>query len=94
MKILTKKGNLVLDGHFSQDIKCDLVVVLRTQPKVLRERLKERDWSAGKIEENVQAEIMEVIMQEAIETGQKVLEIDTTGKTPGLAVKEIEKNLD
>jgi len=85
------KANLVLDGHFSHDMKTDLVVVLRTQPKVLRERLQAKGWTAGKVEENVQAEIMEVIKQEAWETGQKMLEIDTTGKKPEHVVKEIEK---
>jgi len=92
-RITKGKANLVLDGHFSQDVPNDLIVVLRTDPKVLRERLQGRSWNTAKIEENIQAEIMEVVKQEALGTGRRVLEINTTGKEPEIVVKEIERSL-
>jgi len=42
-----------------------LVVVLRTDNSVLYDRLKKRDYSQSKIDENLDCEIMEIIAQEA-----------------------------
>ena len=44
-----------------------------------------------KIEENVLSEIMEVVLQEAMESGKVVKEVDTTNKDPEDAAKEIVK---
>ena len=81
--------NLVLDSHYSHDIKNDLTVILRTNPSELRGRMKRKGWGKEKIEENIEAEIMEVCKTEALEYGRKVLEIDTTGKKPYSVVEEI-----
>ena len=62
------KGGLVLDYHgvdlFPQDW-FDLVVVLTTDNTILYSRLEDRSYSDYKIQENVTAEIMQVILQEA-----------------------------
>jgi len=88
-EIKTMKVDLVLDSHYSHEIENDLTVILRTNPRELRERMKKKNWPEKKIEENVQAEIMEICKAEAFELGRKVLEIDTTKKTPEEAVEEI-----
>ncbi len=78
-------GNLedtILVSHYSHDMACDIIVVLRAGPGELRKRLERRGWSEAKIEENLEAEIMEVILEEARQTGKRVLVADTTGKGP------------
>ncbi len=78
-----KERFLVMDGHvadlISKDL-VDLVVVLKCNPKVLRERLKEKGYFEEKIEENVEAEIMEICLNDALEAfgEEKILVIDTS----------------
>lgn len=79
-EIMKLGGNLVLESHYAHIFPCDFVVVLRCNPKKLRERLKAKGWSKKKIEENVEAEIMEICKTEALETHGKVIEIDTNRK--------------
>ncbi len=71
-------GDIVVDGHLAHFCSADLVVVLRTSPIVLEKRLLSRSWSPAKITENVEAEILDVILQEAVEVNSTVVEIDTT----------------
>ncbi len=85
--------NLVLESHYAHDMPADFVVILRTKPKELRDRLRNKGWRKEKVEENVLAEIMEIIKTEALESGKRVLEVDTTGKKPEQAVQDIIKSL-
>jgi len=86
--------NCIIDGHLSHFIPVDLVVVLRTRPDVLRERLRKKGWLPKKIEENVEAEIIGVCSYEAEEENQKVVEIDTTNKSPEVVAKIIKKMIE
>lgn len=84
----------VFVGHLSHLLSVDLTIVLRCSPKTLETRLKERDWSQEKIWENVEAEVCDVILVEALETVEKVYEIDTTKRPPeqvASAVQDIVK---
>lgn len=85
--------NIIAESHYAHGMNCDWVIILRTSPDELRERLKKKGWRAKKIEENVLSEIMEVCKSEAMETGKKVLEFDTTGKTPEKVAEEIAAEL-
>ena len=85
--------NLVLESHYAHDMPCDVAVILRANPGELRKRLVGKGWTRQKIEENIQAEIMEVCKSEALEQGKPVLEIDTTGKTAKTVAEEITKKL-
>eukprot|EP00483_Globobulimina_turgida_P011511 UN11533 len=49
----------------------DLVIVLRCDNTILFDRLTERNYTQQKIQENVEAEIMQVIYDEAMETFDK-----------------------
>jgi adenylate kinase len=60
----------------------NLAVVLRCKPSVLRKRLEDRDWSEAKIRENVEAEAIDVITQEAVDRLPLVYEVDTTDLAP------------
>ncbi len=74
---------ILLEGHLAHLLDSGIVVVLRANPLVLKKRLQKRKWSYAKIKENIEAEILDVIVTEAIDRhGKKVVEIDTSKKTP------------
>src|SRR2546426_6476882 len=75
-----KIGFLV--GHYAHRLSVDLTIVLRCHPRTLRERLQARGWPEGKIKENLEAEAIDIITQEATARGPFVYEIDTTSETP------------
>ncbi len=96
-KVLEEKvvDKTVLEGHLSHHHGSDLIIVLRCSPEKLEERLKSRDWSEKKIRENVESEVIDVILQEAVNMhGDKVIEIDTTGKNSDEVAKEIQEILE
>ncbi len=68
----------IIEGHLSHLLNPDLIIVLRCHPDRLRERLKPRGYSEEKLMENIEAEAIDVILEEALETGRPVYEIDTT----------------
>jgi adenylate kinase len=72
-----------LAGHYSHLLSVNLAIVLRCHPKVLAERLRARGWAEGKVRENVEAEAIDAITQEAVARLPFAYEIDTTNSTPG-----------
>lgn len=90
-------GDYVIEGHIAHLLPADVVVVLRAAPGALRQRLAERGWSQAKIDENVEAEALDVILIEALETHDRVHEIDVTNMTAedvADAVREIARGTD
>ncbi|MFB6114738.1 MAG: adenylate kinase, partial [Candidatus Nanohalobium sp.] len=71
----------------------DVCVVLRTRPDKLRERLNERDYSDRKVEENVQSEILDVVLSEAVENQETVVEVDTTEKSAEEVFEEVKEKV-
>jgi adenylate kinase len=71
-----------LKGHYSHRMDVNVVVVLRCRPTILRSRLEARGWPPEKVRENVEAEAIDLITQEAIARHPFVFEIDTTDSTP------------
>lgn len=72
--------DVVLESHFSHQF-APVAIVLRTSPKVLRDRLAKRGYSEKKIKENLEAEALDVILVEAVEWCDQVHEIDTTQRS-------------
>ncbi|HNT72775.1 MAG: adenylate kinase family protein [Methanothrix sp.] len=72
---------VVLEGHFSHHFAPE-AIVLRTSPAVLRERLAQRGYPERKIQENLEAEALDVILVEAMEECDRVSEIDATRLSP------------
>lgn len=81
----------VIEGHLAHHVPVDVCVVLRTRPDKLRERLSERDYSEEKVDENVQSEALDVILSEAVENQEVVIEFDTTGKDAEKVFKEVKR---
>ncbi|MBT3865597.1 AAA family ATPase [Candidatus Woesearchaeota archaeon] len=84
VKGISKEGwkGIVLDGHLSHYLSSklvDYVVVVRCDIKTLRKRLERRKYSKKKIEENVEAEIMETCLIEAKELKHKVKIVEGKG---------------
>ena len=71
-----------LKGHYAHRIPANLIVVLRCHPEELWRRLRARSWPVEKVRENVEAEAIDVILQEAVGRLDFVFEIDTTRATP------------
>ncbi len=70
----------LIEGHLSYCLQVDLVIVLRANPKVLKQRLYSKGYPEAKVLENYEAEILDVILIEALEIQEfdKVYEVDTT----------------
>lgn len=84
----------VLDGHLSHHYPADVTVVLRCRPDELRKRLQEKGWNTEKIRENVEAEVLDILLQQAVSMRDTVHEIDTTGKTPESVAESVKKIID
>ena len=82
--------HVFLDGHLSHFVDCDIIIVLRCDPRILSERLKARGYDEKKVLENVQAEVLDVILGESMESSAKVYEIDCSEMTPTEIADEIE----
>lgn len=78
-----------LRGHYSHLLDVELVVVLRCRPDVLRKRLESRGWPEGKVRENVEAEAIDVILQEALGRMDRVYQIDTTNLSPEATADQV-----
>ena len=75
---------VIVEGHLSHLLRVvDKVIILRCRPKQLEKHLMKRRWRKKKINENVEAEILDVILCEAVDIhGEKnIFEIDVTGKS-------------
>jgi adenylate kinase len=76
----SSKG-LVIDSHMSHflDVSLvDLCIVCKCPLPALKRRLQKRKYSRQKIRDNLDAEIFDVCLNEAIERGHKVLVVDTS----------------
>jgi len=85
--------DLILEGHWSHKAQVTGAVVLRCDPRVLKARLSERGYTESKVKENVEAELVDVILIEAVEGlgKDRVAEIDTTETGIDLVAEAVEK---
>jgi adenylate kinase len=96
---LDKMNNLVkefdevfYEGHTSQTLdNLDMVILLRCDPSILKDRLASRNYSEEKINENLEAEALNIIYDEALEnvTADKIFQLDTTKQTPQESAKKL-----
>lgn len=79
-----RKGGAIIDWHCCEvfpERLIDLVVCLRCDNQLLYDRLKKRDYSDVKIQENLDCEIMEVVAQEARDLYVPDIVIELTSNT-------------
>ena len=92
-KLEKRHKNLLIEGLFAHEFAADVVIVLRCNPKILERRLRKKYSWPTKIVENVEAEMIGLIAQEAVEYNRTVYEIDTTEKTAARTANAIMKIL-
>jgi len=81
-----------VEGSIAHYLLCDFIVVLRCRPDILAKRLAVRNYPPQKIHENAEAEALDTILIEVVETYQReqIHEIDTTSLTIQQTADEIE----
>ena len=82
----------IIEGHLSHLLNPDIIIILRCHPEVLKKRLEPRGYGEEKLRENMEAEAIDIILEEAMEMGKPVFEIDSTDRRPketAEAIKEI-----
>lgn len=80
-----KFDDVFYDGHTSHTLdNLDLVIILRCDPLILRDRLTLRNYSEEKMAENLEAEALNVIYGEAMEyiSKERIFQLDTTYSQP------------
>lgn len=66
----------VIEGHMAHHLAVDAVWLVRCDPRVLRPRLEARNYLPAKVLENLEAEAMDLILQEALSIGVPVVQRD------------------
>jgi len=94
--IRTHEGNMIIEGHYVDVIPDELIsvlIILRTDPRVLEPRLKTKGFWPSKIRENLQAEILGTCTAFALEMHDraKLYEVDTSTATPEESTARIQE---
>ena len=78
--------NGVVEGHVLCDLKlpADRVVVLRASPRSIARRLKPRNYSRQKLQDNIDSEALDYCLIRSIGNygRRKVVQVNTTGRMP------------
>lgn len=88
-----KENITIIESHLAHYIT-DIAIVLRAYPPELKKRLEKRGYSVEKINENAEAEAIDLILAEAFEWCKKVFEVNTTGRTAEETAEDVEKIID
>ncbi|MDA4117462.1 MAG: AAA family ATPase [Thaumarchaeota archaeon] len=89
----------VVYGHMLADVlrpsEVEFVALLRCEPSVLRERLRKRNYDAGKVAQNVEAELIGVLEDQCVTTfgDDRVREYDTTEASPRQIARAMAKDV-
>ncbi|KAH0612548.1 uncharacterized protein H6S33_008928 [Morchella sextelata] len=87
------KGGYIIDWHVCDVFPkswIDLVVVLRADSTILYDRLKGRNYPEKKLQENLDAEIMQVILEEALESYDEEIVVELQSDN----TEEIDSNVE
>ncbi|MBT3985092.1 AAA family ATPase [archaeon] len=79
--MIKKSKNLIIDSHMAHYIPkkyVDIVFVTKCDLRMLKKRLEYRKYKPKKVRENMDAEIFDICLNEAIELKHKVIILDTT----------------
>lgn len=78
------KDIVFIEGHLSHLLKSvEKIIILRCHPDKLRKNLSKKGWNEEKIKENIEAEILDIILCEAVEIHPKknIFEINVSDKS-------------
>lgn len=95
--IKKSKENLIIDGHLSHYIPSkyvDLCIITKCDLRVLDKRLVKKGYTKIKIRENLDAEIFDMCLIDALENKHQTLIVDTTsGFNLNKLVKQVRERL-
>ncbi|HII15413.1 MAG TPA: AAA family ATPase [Nanoarchaeota archaeon] len=86
--------SLIIDSHMSHSIPAkyaNMCIVTKCSLKILKKRLEKKGYNRIKVRENLDAEIFDACLNEAMEAGHNVLIVDTSVKKPKELVKTLVK---
>ncbi|MBI2148455.1 adenylate kinase family protein [Candidatus Woesearchaeota archaeon] len=90
--IKNSKKSFVIDSHLSHYLSrkyVDYCIVCKCDIKILKKRLENRGYNKIKIRENLDSEIFDVCLVDALENKHNVIVVDTDKKNLNACVKEI-----
>lgn len=93
MEVILADGGCIVDFHscaFFPKRWFDIVLVIRTETRVLYDRLKKRGYSDKKVSENMECEIMQVVLDEARESYDAKVVQELRGNT----LEDLESNVE
>lgn len=93
---LDGRDDVLIESHLAHHLDVERVVVLRCRPEELERRLIDRGERAAKARENAEAEALDLILSEAVDTHGlgAVYELDTTDRDPDAVADEIRAVID
>ncbi len=83
-------SDMIIEGHLAHNLPNSLCIVIRCHPDRIKSRLKERGYDYEKVRENMEAEAVDLILIEAVETCKNVFEINATNMKPEDVANAIE----
>jgi len=92
----TAKKGLIVDSHLSHFLPSQAVglcVVAKCGLKTLKKRLVKRGYSPAKVRENLDSEIFDICLNEAVDAGHNIAVVDTTSASAKNLAKSIAKQL-
>ncbi|MFA5077362.1 MAG: AAA family ATPase [Candidatus Micrarchaeia archaeon] len=88
-----KHAGLIIEGHLACEVRlpADYVFVLRCRPDILETRLRKREYSVRKVEENLLSEMLDYCLQKAEANcpESNIIQIETAGSTAGKNAKRM-----
>jgi adenylate kinase len=96
IKLIKEEKNLIIDSHMAHEVPSvhvDYCIVTICNPPKLKERLEARGYSEEKVQENIDSELFQVCLNEALEEGHHVYPLDTTDKSIEECVEEIKDEI-
>ncbi|HWQ67699.1 MAG TPA: adenylate kinase family protein [Methanospirillum sp.] len=83
----------IVEGHIAHLLHVDRIILLRCRPDILKTRLETRKYPDAKVAENVEAELLDVLLVEALEEHgpDQVYEIDATNLSVVEVADQIEE---
>ena len=96
VKLIKSNKDLIIDSHLSHYIPqkhVDFCIVTKCDLKVLKKRLEKRKYSKSKVRENMEAEIFDICLNEAIEAKHNIIILDTTKRTLKGLIKTVENEI-
>ena len=91
---LSDMEDCIFEGHLAHFMDVDMIIVMRCHPDVLAERLRARGYSESKVRENVEAEVLDVILCESVDSEIPTFVIDTSSESLDASVDAVERIID